>query len=121
MLNIPWADQEGDRGFTPTNFKNVRYCNDKICRSIVGIMPVVNLHQWDTQLENLVLPLFFYIILLHIQITQIIKVTGISMELQGYWKVKKQYISTPMISVLFQEYPERFAPKPLSLLVVSPP
>ena len=30
-------------------------------------MPVVNLHQWDTQLENIVLPLLSDIILLHIQ------------------------------------------------------
>ena len=35
--------------------------------SIVGIMPVVNLHQWDTQLENIVIPLLSDIILLHIQ------------------------------------------------------
>ena len=34
---------------------------------IVGIMPVVNLHQWDTQLENIVLPLLSDKILLHIQ------------------------------------------------------
>ena len=31
--------------------------------SIVGIMPMVNLHQWDTQLENIVLPLLSDMIL----------------------------------------------------------
>ena len=87
--------------------------------SIVGIMPVVNLHQWDTQLENIVLPLLSDIILLHIQNYPNIKNSGYFYGTTGILESKKtQHISMPIL-VLFQEYPDRFAPKPFSLLVVS--
>ena len=86
--------------------------------SIVGIMPVVNLHQWDTQLENIVLPLLSDIILLHIQNCPNIKNSGYFYGTAGILESKKKHISMPIL-VLFQEYPDRFALKPFSLLVIS--
>ena len=87
--------------------------------SIVSIMPVVNLHQWETLLENIVLPLLSDIILLHIQNYPNIKNSGYFYGTAGILESKKtQHISMPIL-VLFQEYPDRFAPKPFSLLVVS--
>ena len=88
--------------------------------SIVGIMPVVNLHQWDTQLENIDLPLLSDIILLHIQNYPNIKNSGYFYGTAGILesKKKKQHIFIPILA-LFQEYPDRYAPKPFSLLVVS--
>ena len=84
--------------------------------SIVGIMAVVNLHQWDTQLENIVLPLLSNIILLHIQNYPNIKNSGYFYGTAGIFESKKtRHISMPIL-VLFQD---RFAPKPFSLLVVS--
>ena len=87
--------------------------------SIVGIMPVVNLHQWDTQLENIVLPLLSDIILLHIQNYPNIKNSGYFYGTAGIFESKKpRHISMPILG-LFQEYPDRFAPKPFSPFVVS--
>ena len=87
--------------------------------SIVGIMPVVNLHQWDTQLENIVLPLLSDMILLDIHNYPNIKNSGYFYGTAGILESKKpQHISMPIL-VLFQEYPDRFTPKPFSLLVVS--
>ena len=68
--------------------------------SIVGIMPVVNLHQWDTQLENIVLPLLSDIILLHIQNYPNIKNSGYFYGTAGILESKKnQHISMPILTV----------------------
>ena len=59
------------------------------------------------------------IILLHIQTYPNIKNSGYFYGTAGILESKKpQHISMPIL-VLFQEYPDRFAPKPFSLLVVS--
>ena len=57
--------------------------------SIVGIMPVVNLHQWDTQLENIVLPLLSDMILLHIHNYPNIKNSGYFYGTAGILESKK--------------------------------
>ena len=53
-------------------------------------MPVGNLHQWDTQLENIVLPLLSDIILLHIQDYPNNKNSGYFYGIAGILESKKK-------------------------------